>query len=87
MMTTGNLAVRQLFRSRAIQAKLAISQPSDPDEQEADRIADRVMRMTEPEATEEEASQVQAKPRASPSPPLVRRMSISHLRQRRSLGK
>src|SRR3954470_6542687 len=44
----GNLAVQQLFRAGAIQAKLEISQPGDPDEEEADRVADRVMRMTEP---------------------------------------
>lgn len=39
----GNLAVQQLFRSGAVQAKLAISQPGDPEEQEADRVADQVM--------------------------------------------
>jgi uncharacterized protein DUF4157 len=33
------------LRPSAIQAKLAISQPDDPYEQEADRVADRVMRM------------------------------------------
>lgn len=31
-----------------VQAKLAISQPGDPYEQEADRVADQVMRMPEP---------------------------------------
>jgi hypothetical protein len=40
----GNLAVQQLLRSNGIQAKLAISQPADPEEHEADRVADRVMR-------------------------------------------
>lgn len=44
----GNLAIQQLFRAGAIQAKLTISQANDPDEEEADRIADRVMRMEEP---------------------------------------
>jgi outer membrane protein OmpA-like peptidoglycan-associated protein len=44
----GNLAVQQLFRAGAIQAKLAISQPGDPDEEEADRVADQVMRMAKP---------------------------------------
>jgi outer membrane protein OmpA-like peptidoglycan-associated protein len=43
----GNLAVQRLFRTRAIQAKLTISQPGDPDEQEADLVADRVRRMAE----------------------------------------
>ena len=39
----GNLAVQQLFRTGAIQAKLSISQPGDADEQEADRIAEQVV--------------------------------------------
>jgi Domain of unknown function (DUF4157) len=43
--TIGNQAVQDLLRSRAIQAKLAISQPGDPYEDEADRIAGQVMRM------------------------------------------
>jgi hypothetical protein len=33
----------------ALQTKLTISQPQDRYEQEADRVADRVMRMPEPE--------------------------------------
>src|SRR2546427_10871279 len=36
------------LRPAIIQTKLAISQPGDPYEQEADRIADRVMRMATP---------------------------------------
>jgi hypothetical protein len=43
--TIGNHAVQHLLRSRAMQAKLAISQPGDLYEQEADRVAERVMRM------------------------------------------
>jgi outer membrane protein OmpA-like peptidoglycan-associated protein len=39
----GNLAVQQSFRSGAVQAKLAISQPNDSEEQEADRAAERVV--------------------------------------------
>ncbi len=38
----GNLAVQKWLRLNGVQAKLAISQPSDPDEQEADRVADAV---------------------------------------------
>lgn len=41
----GNQKFQQLFHSGAIQAKLQISQPCDPAELEADRVADRVMRM------------------------------------------
>lgn len=41
--TIGNQAVGRLFRSRSIQAKLQISQPDDLYEQEADRVADKIM--------------------------------------------
>jgi hypothetical protein len=41
----GNLAVQRLLRAGTIQAKLTISHPDDPYEQEADRVADQVMTM------------------------------------------
>ncbi len=41
---TGNQAMQQLLRSGMIRAKLAISQPDDPEEQEADAMAGRIMR-------------------------------------------
>lgn len=41
----GNRAVERLFRSGVLQAKLRIGQPNDAYEQEADRVADQVMRM------------------------------------------
>ncbi len=44
----GNQAVQRLLRSRTIQAKLNISQPGDPFEQEADRVAEKIMRMPAP---------------------------------------
>ena len=44
----GNQAVQQLFRSGAVQAKLAISQPGDVYEEEAHRVADQVMRVPQP---------------------------------------
>lgn len=47
----GNLAIQQLLNAGAIKAKLTISQPNDPDEQEADAVADRIMRMPEPTLT------------------------------------
>jgi hypothetical protein len=47
LQTGGNLAVQQLFRSGAVQAKLAISQPGDLYEKVADRVADQVMRLPE----------------------------------------
>jgi hypothetical protein len=46
--TIGNKAVQRLFKSGVIQAKLKIGQPNDIYEQEADRIADIVMRIPEP---------------------------------------
>jgi hypothetical protein len=45
--TIGNQAVTQLIQSGAIQAKLTIGKPNDIYEQEADRVADQVMRMSE----------------------------------------
>ena len=43
--SVGNLAVQRLLNAGVIRAKLTISQPNDPDEQEADAVADRIMRM------------------------------------------
>lgn len=46
--TAGNQAVQRLIRSGVLQAKLKIGQPHDMYEQEADRVAEQVMRMPEP---------------------------------------
>ncbi len=43
--TIGNQAVQNLFKSGIIQAKLKIGQPNDTYEQEADRMADQVLRV------------------------------------------
>ncbi|HLB71706.1 MAG TPA: DUF4157 domain-containing protein [Candidatus Methanoperedens sp.] len=43
--TIGNQAVGNLIKSGALQAKLRIGRPGDIYEQEADRVAERVMRM------------------------------------------
>lgn len=48
--TAGNQAVQRLIKSGALQAKLRIGQPGDIYEQEADRVAEQVMRMPEPSA-------------------------------------
>ncbi len=45
--TVGNQAVGQLLRAGLIQAKLNIGAPDDIYENEADRVADAVMRMPE----------------------------------------
>jgi hypothetical protein len=44
----GNQTVQRLFKSGVIQAKLKIGEPNDMYEQEADRVAEKVMRMPEP---------------------------------------
>lgn len=48
--TIGNQAVQKLMKSGKLQAKLRIGAPGDIYEQEADRVAEQVMRMPEPEA-------------------------------------
>jgi len=65
--TIGNQAVQKLARSGVLQAKLRIGQPGDMYEQEADRMADAVMRMPEPQlqrqpVKEEEEELLQTKP-------------------------
>jgi len=42
--SAGNQAMQQLLRSGLIQAKLAISNPDDPEEREADNVAHTIMR-------------------------------------------
>lgn len=46
----GNQNLLMLLRARALQAKLSVSDPRDVFEQEADRVADQVMRMPDREA-------------------------------------
>ena len=74
--TVGNQAVQRMVRSKALQAKLRIGQPGDVYEQEADRVADAVMRMPEPGvqrqfAPEEEEETLQSKPLVNQITPLV----------------
>jgi hypothetical protein len=58
----GNQAAQRLINSPYIQTKLQISTPGDPYEQEADRVADTVMRMAEPKpATKEDEKPLPAK--------------------------
>ena len=44
-----NQTFQRLLRTRGIQAKLKINEPDDKYEQEADRVADQVMRMPKPD--------------------------------------
>src|SRR5436305_684722 len=46
----GNQHLQHLLRRAAVQAKLTVNEPGDRYEQEADRMADQVMRMAEPAA-------------------------------------
>lgn len=62
--TLGNQTVQRLYRSGLLQAKLRIGQPNDIYEQEADRVADQVMRMPDNAAGD---SQQSALSRASKS--------------------
>ncbi|MCP5103257.1 MAG: DUF4157 domain-containing protein [bacterium] len=90
--TLGNREVRRLIKSGTLQAKLnrvsrlTINQPNDKYEQEADRVADKVMRMPDPrgpavqrESTcpdcQEKEESVQAKPLADQITPLVQRQA------------
>jgi hypothetical protein len=45
--SVGNQAVQRLIRSPFIQARLQVSTPEDQSEQQADRVADSVMRMSQ----------------------------------------
>jgi len=50
--THGNQRLQQILNHGVLQAKLAINQPGDAFEQEADRVADRVMRMPDGQTSE-----------------------------------
>ena len=69
--------VRHILRGPSLQPKLTIGQPNDKYEQEADRVADEVMRMPESriqrQAEEEEEELIQTKPSAEQITPLVQR--------------
>jgi hypothetical protein len=72
--TIGNQAVQELYKSGVLQAKLKIGQPHDIYEQEADRVAEQVMRMPNPGCPEcKEEELVQTKLLAGWITPLVQR--------------
>jgi hypothetical protein len=54
----GNQGMRRLLSRGVLQRKLAINQPGDVYEQEADRAAETVMRMPDPAATPQRVTQV-----------------------------
>lgn len=59
----GNQAVERLIRSGALQAKLKIGPPGDRYEQEADRMADAVMKIQEPKSASIVLPHIQRDPR------------------------
>ena len=73
--TIGNQAVQRLIKSGTLQTKLKIGRPGDKYEQEADRVADAVMRMPEPgvqrQVEPEEEETLQSKPLVNQITPLV----------------
>ena len=72
----GNRAVQRMHESGVLQAKLKIGQPGDKYEHEADRVAERVMSMPEPDISrQEDEEEVQGKPVADQITPLVQRQS------------
>jgi hypothetical protein len=81
----GNRAVSQL-----IQAKLKVGKPNDTYEQEADRVADTVMRLSEPtiQRQEEEKKEetVQTKPIA-PITPLIQRQATEEKKEETAQAK
>ena len=84
----GNEAVQRLFPRGVIQAKLQIGQPRDRYEQEADRVADKVMRMPEPAVQrQEEEEELQEKPLAKQSTERVQRQEEEEELQEKPLTK
>jgi hypothetical protein len=82
----GNQAFQRLIESSYIQTKLQVSTPEDPLEQEADRVAETVMRMTEAEATEENETPLQAKPLANEVSRLDQRAGEAQVEEKKELG-
>lgn len=81
---TQQAEIRRILRSTGVQAKLTIGQPNDNYEQEADRVADQVMAMSDPKLQrqleseeEEDTLQTKLKPGKTPavSPNLVSRIN------------
>src|SRR5437016_5945614 len=56
----GNQSIQRFLRDAAVQRKLTINQAGDAFEQEADRVADTVMRMSDPAPSQQSMHQVGA---------------------------
>ena len=70
----GNHDLQRLLQSRVLQAKLTVSDPGDAFEQEADRVADQVMRMAEPASVQRKCDgceELRRTAQAAPAAPRV----------------
>ena len=76
--TAGNQALQRLMRSGVLQAKLKVGQPNDVYEQEADRVADQVMRMAQPDRIQRVCSECEEELHRLPisAPAEIRRQAI-----------
>jgi hypothetical protein len=88
--TIGNQAVQRLLKTGVLQTKLHIGRPGDIYEQEADRLAEQVMKMAEPQAEkqpadEEQQEQTQPKPVAEEATPLVQRQIAEEKKEEEEL--
>lgn len=70
----GNHALQRLLNSQYIQTKLQVSTPGDPFEQEADRVADNVMRMPERDPPDDDKPEIA---------PVVQQKSVTDIPVRR----
>lgn len=75
------LQIRQILRGSALQPKLVVGAPDDVYEQEADRVAEQVMRMPEPAVQreselEEEEELLQPKALSDQGSPAVQRQAL-----------
>ena len=59
--TLGNANVQKIFHTTGIQAKLNVSQPNDPFEQEAQKVADEIVTMPDSKVQEKSPISVQRK--------------------------
>jgi hypothetical protein len=74
----GNQGILQLLRIGQFQTKLTVGQPNDTYEQEADQLADQVMRMPDPvvqSQSPEEEETLHTSPLAGKITPLIQRQS------------
>ena len=71
----GNQIVQRMLQSHSLQAKFVVNKPGDRYELEAERVADRVMRMGKPctACQKDEVEMLQAMPLAGQITPLVQR--------------